>query len=157
MAKTQEPTSTPALNTEKIENSLKESTFTQLTVAQLEEMINKAPPSDPLVYINLMEKLKGLKKQEFEDNQKIRMSVGIYQNLLAKERQQEMVQRGCEMNRHMREDNRSALVGQHDNNHDLNLVCQRCFKEYHGIGNGPGQLPMQLAQTVDMSLVGGVN
>jgi hypothetical protein len=137
------------------DSALKESGFKQLTVAALENLIVQNPV-EAQRYMDLYEKLKGYKKEAANRDGIIKMSIMTLKQVQMKAEQEYRNQQACERNSHMREDNRTALVGQRDNNHELLLVCQRCQKHYHGVGNEAGALPMHLAGTVDMSLIGGV-
>jgi len=137
------------------DSALKESGFKQLTVNELENLIHNNP-GEAQQYLDLFEKLKKYKKDSDDRNGIIKMSIMTLKQVQAKAEQEYRNQQACERNSHLREDNRTALVGQKDNNHNLLLVCQRCQKHYHGIGDAAGALPMHLAGTVDMSLIGGV-
>ena len=137
------------------DSALKESGFKQLTVPELENLIGQNP-AEAQRYMDLYEKLKGYKKEAANRDGIIKMSIMTLKQVQKKAEQEYYNQQACERNSHLREDNRTALVGQQDNNHHLLLVCQRCQKHYHGVGNEPGALPVHLAGTVDMSLIGGV-
>lgn len=134
---------------------LKESGFKQLTVEQLEALAS-TDPDKAETYLNLYEKLRARKKTQVNDEQIIAMSI---MNLKQIQKQAEMTyaaQLNCERMGHTRDGKGTALVGQTDNFHKLILVCQRCQKTYSGIGGATGELPMHLAQTLDTSLIGGV-
>ncbi len=137
------------------DSALKESGFKQLTVPELENLINN-DPIEAQRYMDLYEKLKGYKKEAANREGIIKMSIMTLKQVQKKAEQEYRNQQACERNSHLREDNRTALVGQKDNNHELLLVCQRCQKHYRGMGDAPGALPNHLMGTVDMSLIGGV-
>jgi len=137
------------------DSALKESGFRQLTIPELENLIGN-DPIEAQRYMDLFEKLKGYKKDAANREGIIKMSIMTLKQVEMKARQEYANQQACERNSHLREDNRTALVGQRDNNHNLLLVCQRCQKHYHGVGNEVGALPMHLAGTIDMSLIGGI-
>lgn len=137
------------------DSALKSSGFTQLSVEALENLIVQ-DPTRAQQYLDLFEKLKGYKKDTVNREALIKMSIMTLKQVQKQAEQEYRNQQACERNSHLREDNRTALVGQTDNYHNLLLVCQRCQKHYHGVGNEEGALPVHLAGTVDMSLIGGV-
>lgn len=137
------------------DSALKESGFKQLSVEALEDLIVK-DPGKAQQYLDLFEKLKGYKRESVNREAIIKMSIMTLKQVQQQAEQEYRNQQACERNSHLREDNRTALVGQKDNDHNLILVCQRCQKTYMGVGNEEGALPVHLAGTVDMSLIGGV-
>lgn len=156
MAKIEKPVDPVISATEPLqEGVLKESGFKQLSVNQLEDLIQRKP-DEAQQYLNLFEKLKAYKKQSVNDEQIIQMSIMNLKQIQKKAEDEYRAQLNCEKMGHTRDGKGTALVGQTDNFHNLILVCQRCQKTYTGIGNGSKQLPMHLAQTLDTSLIGGV-
>lgn len=135
---------------------LKESGFRQLTVAEL-EALSYQDPEKAQTYLNLYEKLAARRKTEVNEAQIIAMSIMNLKQIQIEAEQQYRAQQGCEMRGHSRENGHgSALVGQRDNFHNLILVCQRCQKIFQGIGGAVGQLPLHLANSLDTTLIGGV-
>ena len=103
------------------------------------------------------EKLAARRKTEVNEAQIIAMSIMNLKQIQIEAEQQYRAQQGCEMRGHSRENGHgSALVGQRDNFHNLILVCQRCQKIFQGIGGAVGQLPLHLANSLDTTLIGGV-
>lgn len=134
---------------------LKKEGFEPLTVEALENLIIQDPEKAER-YMSLFEKLKGYKSDRVREEGLIKTQIMILKSIQRQAEIDYQTQRGCEQHGHMREDNRSALVGQRDNFHEYILVCQRCQKTFHGIGEGAKQLPIHLASTLDTSLIGGV-
>lgn len=156
MSKTKTTTLSPNL-TPPVEDSVltKSPTFRQLTVQDLEELAMQ-DPAKAQIYADLYEKLAKRKLKDIDDEALIKTQVMLLERITKQIQIEQANQRACEQHGHMREDNRTALVGQRDNFHNILLVCQRCQKHYHGVGEGPGKLPTHLATTIDMSLIGGV-
>lgn len=133
----------------------KASGFKQLTVNELEHLALQ-DPDKAQTYLDIYEKLAKRKLKEVDEEALIKTQIMLLERIQAQARIDYETQLRCARNGHSREDNRTALVGQRDNFHELLLVCQRCQQIYHGIGEGTGQLPPHLAQTLDTSLIGGV-
>lgn len=145
----------PVLEQPGKDTALKAEGFQPMSTEALENLMIQ-DPGRAQQYLDLYQKAKVYRQDQVEREALIKTQIMILKGIQKQAEIEWANQQSCERNSHMREDNRTALVGQKDNNHELLLVCQRCQKHYHGIGDQKGQLPIHLAQTVDMSLIGGV-
>lgn len=154
MAKTISKPPTPVMEELAEDSALKREGFKQLTVEALEDLISR-DPSEAQRYLDLFDKLKGYKADMVRQEGLIKTQIMILKAIQREAEYEYQKQKNCEAGGHMRQDNRTALVGQRDNFHEVLLVCQRCQKHYHGLGGEKG-LPMHLVASLDMSLIGGV-
>lgn len=120
--------------------------------------VEKLAATDPGAAATLLTLLKDLKAMRAEENERkagLKMALGLAREAQVESAKVAASQASCERARHVRQNGECALGGQWDSNHRLITICVVCQKMYLGVGDGPGELPQHLYDSMSADAIGG--
>lgn len=103
---------------------------------------------------SLFRDLENLKKQQATAEIDARAKLQHLENVEKQIAQQLAVERDCGARGHRRQDGMGAIGGVIVDGHGFVGTCMRCGKAFKGIGNGPGEVPSHVWESVDHNTIG---
>ncbi len=118
------------------------------------EAIARVDPERAEKILSLQERLEKARAKQTDKESRaalqMRMLAEVENTILTMEANQKV----CAMTGHSMPNGESAVMGQTDSTGTYRLTCVRCFQNYAGVGNGPGQIPQHLASRVNWENTG---
>jgi hypothetical protein len=121
------------------------------------ERLSYTDPAKAQQMLDVRARLREEKKRTADVESQVKFSQLVLSKTAEEEERWRLYRIACERAGHKREDGKTAVGGQRGVGGDFKtgtFCCQRCQKSYVGVGDGPGQLPSFIANSMDWELVG---
>jgi len=128
-----------------------------LSAESLEALAGSSPAGldQALKLLQLKERIKILRLEEDERASKAKLTAQMVREVFKQQQEDKAMKDACERSGHRRENGTQALGAQHDSYGKLISICVRCHRVYHGVGNGPDELPSHFLSALQNETIGG--